>query len=86
MGDIGEMYNDHRQERKAKKLSNKEQSTKLISDLFYYESKNNGNHLVVENNQMVADFWPSTGKFNIRGESEYGRGVKKLIKILQAGK
>lgn len=86
MGDVGETYNAHKQAKKDKKLSNKEQSTKLIADLFYFESKNNGTHLVVENNQMVADFWPSTGKYNIRGQSKYGRGVKNLINELKQDK
>ena len=39
--------------------------------------------LIVSHKGKVADLWPSTGKFNIRGDKRYFRGVRLLIKILR---
>ena len=68
---------------KAKKLSNLEHSTQLLIDKgVEFESKNGGVHLIVSNNGIIADFWPSTGKFQIRGKG-YSRGVKNLLNQLK---
>ncbi|MDW6094020.1 hypothetical protein SBX64_15890 [Vibrio rhizosphaerae] len=71
-----------KEDSKVKKRENQKSSaTMLDSNGIKYESKNGGNHLIVHGLSIVADFWPSTGKFIIRGDKRHFRGVRLLIKI-----
>lgn len=84
MGELSEFYKDWNEEKKKKKESNLEQSTKILeSKGIRFESKNFGVHLIVTHNNKIADFWPSTGKWSVRGSGSYRRGVFKLIKELE---
>jgi len=49
-----------------------------------FVSNNNGIHLMV-GNPVVADFWPSTGKYIFRNPRIVGRGVFNLLKELKKG-
>jgi len=85
MSEIGEVFKIIKEEGKKKKAKNLVSSTQILADKgIQFESKNRGVHLVVNHNGKIADFWPSTGKFNIRGEVGYHRGVKNLLKKLGA--
>ncbi len=82
MSDLGDDFKFMREIKKAKKLSNLEYSTKLLIDKgVEFESKNGGVHLIVSHNGLIADFWPSTGKYQIRGGG-YSRGVRCLLSKL----
>ena len=82
MGDMGEIFNEWSKVKKDKKRSNQRQSTEmLINAGAKFQSKNGGNHLIVEGRNGLIDYWPSTGKFIERGGAE-GRGIKKLIRKL----
>lgn len=88
MSEIGELYAATREIRKVesarRKERNKQGSVKmLIDNNINFEEKNGGTHLVVKHNEYTADFWPTTGKFNIRGDKRYFRGVRLLIKIVR---
>ncbi len=84
MGDMGDDFRAWDAEKKAKKQSNIEKSTDILTTRGWaFETKNGGVHLIVRNNGKIADFWPSTGKYNIRGEQEYKRGVFNLMKDLE---
>lgn len=88
MSEIGEIYaatKEHRaQQSKQRKRKNMNGSMIMLGkNGMSYESKNNGVHLIVSHNGRVADLWPSTGKFNIRGDKRYFRGVRLLIKIMR---
>jgi hypothetical protein len=73
---------ERKRESREKKLRNQSSSAAMLSkNNISYESKNDGNHLVVHGENMTVDFWPSTGKFIIRGDTRHFRGVKFLIKI-----
>lgn len=48
-----------------------------------FEEKNGGVHLVVTHKGKVADFWPTTGRFCVRGTGQYKRGVRLLIRIMR---
>ena len=86
MGDIGEMFNYHNDASKVKRANNREWSANYLEQRgIEFESKNCGAHLIVKYNDKIADFWPGTGKFNIRGGSGYFRGVKNLVKRLEGG-
>jgi hypothetical protein len=81
--DLYEIYKAMKEKSRIKKESNKESSTKLLDTLCIdYESKNNGLHLIVFNENEIIDFWPSTGKF-IPRKGKAGRGVFNLIKRIK---
>ena len=87
MGDMGEGWDEYKKERQAKKLSNKENSIRLLIEKnIYFESRNNEIHLIVKHNGFVVDFWASTGKFIFRNAQIKGRGVFNLIKYLGESK
>lgn len=66
-----------------KRASNRDYSADLLKkNGIEFETKNGGVHLIVTHNGKIADFWPGTGKFNIRGGFGYQRGVRNLIKSL----
>lgn len=88
MSDIGDAFKDTKHLRdahsKQKRQSNLVSSTQILDkNNISYEVKNGGYHLVVKGKSLIADFWPSTGKFNVRGEPKYFRGVRLLIKIIR---
>lgn len=86
MSEIGESFSEYRENRKEKKRNNIEYSTKLLSDNNINFHSNNGNiHLIITvDGDAIADFWPSTGKYKFRNESEInGRGVHNLIKSIK---
>lgn len=63
-----------------KRAENREKSAEVLrSHGVKFESKNNGAHLIVAVGQQVADLWPGTGKWKIRGAAEFRRGVFKLL-------
>lgn len=82
MGDMGEMWRDHKEARKEKKEANQESSTEILNGSgVKFESKNFGRHLIIQGEGEKVDFWPSTGKWIVRNGRE-GRGVRKLLKYL----
>lgn len=87
MGDMGEIFNDMKELKKERRASNTEKSTQLLIDAgIEFESKNGGAHLVVNQAQgLKADFWPSTGLWQIRGSKKQSRGVFNLIKFAKGG-
>ena len=83
MSEVGEMYAALKEQKKAKKESNYDWSVNYLRQLGI-DFDNHGYHLVVKHNGNMADFWPTTGKYNIRVTKEYRRGVKRLVKDLKA--
>ena len=86
MGDMAEYWNDTKEARKQESRQRKEgnlngSAKMLIDNGFQFEDK--GYHFVIKHNGMVADFWPTTGKFNIRKTPKYKRGVRLLIKLMR---
>lgn len=86
MGDVGEAFKATKEMRKAESKQRKESNYSssvqmLIDNGIGFEDK--GYHLIVKHNGMTADFWPTTGKFNIRKTPKYKRGVRMLIKLLR---
>lgn len=80
--DIAEAFRELKKSRTLKKVANLEFSTKLLIDKdIEFEAKNGGTHLMIKHGGViVADFWPSTGKYKFRDSNRYKRGVKNLIK------
>ena len=48
-----------------------------------FSSKSGGKKLVVSHNGKVADFWPGTGDWCIRGAGFGPRGVFQLLDAIQ---
>jgi len=87
MSEIGETFKIIKEERRKKKESNINYSTKLILSKGYDVAiKNGGVHLIVKHNGITVDFWPSTGKWCDRKTGVYSRGVNRLIKFLDKEK
>lgn len=54
----------------------------LIQHAVRFESRNGGAHLIVKGVGKIADFWPGTGKYQVRGTGRYRRGVFNLLRDL----
>lgn len=81
MSETSEIFPCIKRESQERRASNREKSTKILSDSgISFDSKNDGAHLIVYGCSAVADFWPGTGKFTIRGSQKYGRGIFNLLK------
>lgn len=56
----------------------------LINSGLYFQTKNNGLHIIVYiNYKPKADFWPTTGKWKLR-KGKDGFGVYNLIRKLKS--
>lgn len=85
---MGDYFRDTKEFRESESKKRKERnlngSTRMLEkNGFDFEEKNGGVHLVVKHNGKIADFWPTTGKFCIRGTNQYKRGVRLLIKLMR---
>ena len=75
MGDMSQVYHDMKANSKANSL--------LESNNIKFDSKNDGVHLIVYGYDEVIDFYPSTGRWIVRGKQIKSRGVGKLIKRIE---
>jgi hypothetical protein len=83
MSDMAEDFRAWDEAKREKKADNLAKSTAILSERgIEFESKNNGVHLIVRGAGKVVDFWPSTGKYIVRG-GRTGRGVFNLLRIVQ---
>ena len=57
----------------------------LTKNNILFEVKNNGAHLVVEGIDSYIDYWPSSGQWQVRGESTRGFGARQLATYINAG-
>jgi len=61
----------------------------LVAAGIYFDSKNEGAHLVVSLNKdgnPLADYWPGANHWRTRKGGIRGRGAESLISYLQTGK
>lgn len=85
MSELGELFGLMREAGKDKREKNMTSSTQLLINRgVNFESNNYGNHLVVKESGMIIDFWPSTGKWIVRGSGKYKRGVFGLLKLINS--
>ena len=83
MGDMGELFNAMRVAGRERRASNRETSPAILREHgISFEVKNDGAHLVVKHNGFTADFWPGTGKYQVRTKGWYRRGVFNLLRDL----
>lgn len=80
--ELGEIFADWKDAKREKKQNNLKWSTAFLSENgIEFESKNYGIHLVIKTKSII-DFWPSTGKWIIRG-GRSGRGINNLVKLIK---
>lgn len=78
MGDIGDLFNDIKEEKKEKRAKNATSSRDILISRKVPFKELSSDHLRV----AEYDFWPSTGLFIHIKTKKRGRGVFNLIKIL----
>lgn len=83
LGDDFRAFKGYKRERKQQNYINVKPEQKLKDAGIFYESHNNGLHLIIQVNESKIDFWPTTGKWSVRKGIE-GFGVKALINFVKA--
>lgn len=80
MSELGDTFKAWNEEKKAKKLSNAENSLRLLKEkgIEYELLSSNGPHLRIGD----YDFWASTGLFVHRKSKQRGRGIHNLLRRL----
>lgn len=82
--ELGETFEAWRKHRREVKQNNKNYSTQLLKDSgIEFAEHNEGLHLMIRLNSDIVDFWPSTGKWHMRRNNKWGRGVFKLLSELK---
>ena len=83
MSEMAEDFKALNEMRRAKRGDNKTRSTELLKERgINFQSNNHGVHLVVRHNDVIYDFYPSTGLYINRATKKKGRGVFNLLKKL----
>lgn len=83
MSDLGDLFTAMRVEGRRRRESNRNTSPAILEKHgVAFEVKDNGAHLVVWHGDLVADFWPGTGKYKLRSAPTYKRGVFPLLRDL----
>lgn len=85
MGDMGEVFNDLRKIKQAKRASNTPDSTAMLRAAgILFRAYNGGVHLKLLAGDKLVNFWPSTGLWMVEGNTRKSRGVRKLINYVKA--
>ena len=83
MGDMGEIFNAMRDAGRQRRADNRCSSPEILRrHAVAFEPKNHGAHLIVKHAGKIADLWPGTGKYQVRGTGLYRRGVFNLLRDL----
>lgn len=89
MGDMAEEFKALtrylKSESSEKRAQNIQKSTQLLIDNEIDFTVHNKNlHLIIESGSHTVDFWPSTGKWNVRGMgAQNNRGIFPLLNFLK---
>lgn len=85
--DMGDLWRSIKKARQEKRADSRERSAGLLREKgISFEEKNLGAHLIVRSNSCVIDFWPGTGKWNVRNSRNGGFGVFQMLKYLETKK
>ena len=84
--DMGATWRAIEKFNQEKRASNRKASAKILTDAgISFVSANDGAHLIIKTKQGVINFWPGTGLFMSAWSTKKQRGVKNLVKLLNAG-
>ncbi len=85
MGDMGELFNAMREYGRERRANNRQTTPDVLAQHgIAFEAKNDGAHLIVRHAGKIADLWPGTGKYQVRGTGRYRRGVFNLLRDIGA--
>jgi hypothetical protein len=80
VSELGELFGALREAGREKREKNRKATPEILREhVVEFTSHNGGAHLVVTHGGKVADLWPGTGKYNVRGSKAYRRGVFNLL-------
>jgi hypothetical protein len=83
--DLAEDFRALREHGKKKREGNAESSVAILKGRgIEFQVLNEVNHHLLVAGRF--DFWPSTGKWRIRQTGRFGRGVFRLLKVIELGK
>lgn len=82
MGDDFRTFKEFKRERKEDAYRRARPEERLREAGISYTEHNNGTHLVVPTDGTLVDFWPTTGRWIVRGGT-CGFGVKALIAFVK---
>jgi hypothetical protein len=85
LGDDFRAFREYQKKRKEQAYLRAKPEQRLAEAGIGFTTHNNGLHLIVDHNEKVVDFWPTTGRWIARGGKE-GWGVKGLIEFLEGKK
>ncbi len=94
MGDMAEVFQAmraHRRERKARYQAEELQGDLRLLDEFKVRKdiRNHGEHYILtittDRGARVIDYWPSTGKWKVRGSRAAGYRVPNLLRYFKLG-
>jgi hypothetical protein len=76
-------WDAHRQWSRERRAGNRRNSADILRERGVdFVTRNDGAHLIVQFGTATADFWPGTGKYRVRPDGKYLRGVFNLLKDL----
>lgn len=85
--ELGEIFSAMREAGREKRASNRKTTPEVLREHgVAFTSHNDGAHLIVQHGGKVADLWPGTGRYNVRGNPHYKRGVFRLLSDLGVGR
>lgn len=80
MGDVGDDFRAMREAKKAARAKRKREGTDWLKQLgVAFQSRNLGNHLIVEGPGELVDYWPATGRWIGRKSRRNGHGEASLL-------
>lgn len=87
MSDMAGDFRAHKEwarERKEKRYQESSSAREEIwREALDVGSKNGGQHLVVRTAKDTIDFWPSTGRWVVRGKKAQGYDARSLLKRMK---
>lgn len=86
MSEIGETFAALKEVSRAKRAANVLSSAELLAQagIAFTDLNDDGIHLRLLVGRQLIDFWPSTGRWMLKGSPRKHRGVKSLIAFIKA--
>ena len=86
--ELGDIYSVMRERSKEKRAYNRKSSVEFLKKAkLNFDIKNDGAHIIIKTQvfgtDTFIDFYPGTGKYIIRKTNIQGRGVRKLLRIIE---
>lgn len=87
MGDMGDDFRamkEHRQKMKSQRYADSSSARmEIYKEALDIEEKNDGQHWIVRTAKETIDFWPSSGRWIVRGKKASGYDARSLLKRMK---